>query len=83
MKGLECPRNDFLERLGVVGKLNRRCRSRRGLLSDVFRENRCAVPALREGDATGQTRHARADDCDRSTHFQMVGTDRRAVRKIL
>ena len=67
-KGLERPGNDFVERLGIVRKPNRRSRAGCRLLSGFFREDRCAVPVLRENYAAGQTRHACADYCDRFRH---------------
>src|SRR5206468_3937547 len=83
MKSLESPGNDFLCGFGVVGKPKSRSRAGRCLLSGLFGEDRCAIAALGEHDATRQARHACANDGDCSIHFQMVGTDRRAVRKIL
>jgi len=53
IKGFERPGDDFLQRLGVVGKPNRRSRTGRRLLPDFFREDRGAVPVLGENDATG------------------------------
>jgi hypothetical protein len=54
-EGLERPGDDLVWWLGVVWEPNRRGDAGCGLLSDFFRENCCAVPALRENDAAGQT----------------------------
>jgi hypothetical protein len=52
------------------------------LLPNFFRKDRNAITAFRENNPASQSRHARADNCDVSVHSEMIGTDRRGVRKI-
>ena len=65
----------------MVGKPNRGRHTGGCLLPDVLREDRRAVAVLRKNYTTRKARHARANDRNVSRHSQMVGTDRRAVRK--
>ena len=80
--GFERPWDDSAGWLNVVGKPNRRSGTGGCSPAHFFCENRSAIAALGENDATREARHARADNCGVSIHFQMVGTDRRAVPKI-
>jgi len=82
IKCSERPWDHSVGRLGVVRKPYRSSRTRSRLLASFFRENGCVVSTLGENDATSQSGDASADDRDGLIHLQMVGTDRRAVRKI-
>src|SRR5207245_4283571 len=62
IKGLQSPGDDFLWWFSVVGKPKRGGHTRRCLLSGFFCKDRCAVSALGKNDATGQTRHACANN---------------------
>src|SRR5581483_1253758 len=61
--GLERPRDDFIRRLHVIGKPERRSGSGRCLLPDFLCEDRCAMSTLGESDAAGETGDACAYDC--------------------
>ena len=52
-------------------------------LTDLLGENCRAIAEFGKENAAGETGHAGADDCDVLLHSSMVGTDRRAVRKIV
>jgi len=69
IKGSERPGDDLVWWLGVVREPNRCGDAGCGLLPDFFCEDGCAVAALGKNDATGQTRHACANDCDCSIHY--------------
>src|SRR4051812_47168167 len=65
----------------MVGKPNRGSHAGGCLLPNVLREDRSAIALLGENHTTRKSRYAHANNCDVSRHSQMVGTDRRAVRK--
>ena len=81
--GFERQWDHFLGWLNMVGKPNRRSYAGGCLLPGFLRQDRSAIAVLSEHYAARQARHTRADNCDVSLHSQMVGTDRRAVPKIL
>ena len=80
--GFECQWDHSFGRLDMVGKPNRCCHAGGCLFPDTLGEYRSAVSAFGKNDTAREARHTCANDRDVSVHFQMVGTDRRAVPKI-